>query len=117
MLTRPSSNQGSGNNVRVITRAAQILRVLKSDDRGLSLGEIAERIGLPRSTVQRLVNALIAEGFVVASASGSGLRLGLEIQSKLSIWRYFAPTLCCSSIRYKARTDCARSLPSARLFR
>ena len=36
------------------------LRVLKDSD-GLSLGQIAERVGLPRSTVQRIVNALLAE--------------------------------------------------------
>lgn len=68
-------------SVRVIARAAEILRALKEDDGGLSLGEIAERIALPRSTVQRLVNALITEGLVIASASGGGLRLGPEIQS------------------------------------
>jgi DNA-binding IclR family transcriptional regulator len=65
----------------VISRAAEILRALKADDRGMSLGEIAERVGLPRSTVQRLINALIAEGLVVAASAQGGLRLGPEIQA------------------------------------
>ncbi len=57
-----------------------MLRSLKGSE-GLSLGEIAGRVGLPRSTVQRLVDALIAEGLVVASAAEGGLRLGPEIQA------------------------------------
>jgi DNA-binding IclR family transcriptional regulator len=77
--TAAKSHQSGG--VRVISRAADILRTLKNDDDGLSLGEIAERIGLARSTVQRLVNALIAEGLVVASSAEGGLRLGPEIQA------------------------------------
>jgi DNA-binding IclR family transcriptional regulator len=67
--------------VRVIARAADILRALKADDGGLSLADIAERIALPRSTVQRLVNALVAEGLVMASAAAGGFRLGPEIRS------------------------------------
>lgn len=71
----------SGQGVQVIARAAEILRILKNDTSGLSLGQIADRVHLPRSTVQRIVNALIAERLVMASAAEGGLRLGSEIQS------------------------------------
>ena len=74
---KTQSNQG----VQVIARAAEILRVLKNDNAGLSLGQIAERVHLPRSTVQRIVNALLAERLVMSSSSEGGLRLGSEIQS------------------------------------
>lgn len=74
---KTQSNQG----VQVISRAAEILRILKKDNSGLSLGGIAERVHLPRSTVQRIVNALIAERLVMASSAEGGLRLGPEIQS------------------------------------
>ena len=67
--------------VQVISRAADILRALAEDTRGLSLGEIANRVQLPRSTVQRLVNALLEEGFVTAGRSARGIRLGPQIQS------------------------------------
>jgi DNA-binding IclR family transcriptional regulator len=73
--------QGSAQGIQVIARAADILRVLKTDKEGMSLGQIANRVNLPRSTVQRIVNALITERLVVASASEGGLRLGPEIQS------------------------------------
>ncbi|MEP0521216.1 MAG: IclR family transcriptional regulator [Hyphomicrobiales bacterium] len=69
------------NGIQVIARAAEILRVLKNDNSGLSLGRIAERVGLPRSTVQRIVNALVSQGFVMTTAAEGGLRLGPEIQS------------------------------------
>ncbi len=80
MLTQTEEKTRSAGGIRAISRAAEVLRALK-DDGGLSLGEIAKRVGLPRSTVQRLVNALIEEGFVVASSAEGGLRLGPEIQS------------------------------------
>lgn len=71
------NNQG----IQVISRAAEILRILKLDNSGLSLGQIAERVQLPRSTVQRIINALISERLVMASSAEGGLRLGSEIQS------------------------------------
>ena len=80
MLTQTQEGARNPAGIRAISRAAQVLRALK-DDGGLSLGEIAKQIGLPRSTVQRLVNALIEEGLVVASSAEGGLRLGPEIQS------------------------------------
>lgn len=67
--------------IQVIARAAQILRVLRDDTSGLSLGQIARRVELPRSTVQRIVNSLISERLVLAASAGGGLRLGPEIQS------------------------------------
>lgn len=76
-LKKGSNNQG----VQVIARAADILRVLKQNNAGQSLGQIAEAVGLPRSTVQRIVNALLAERLVMTTSAEGGLRLGPEIQS------------------------------------
>ncbi len=67
--------------VQSIARAASILRALKGERDGLSLGRIAQRVGLPRSTVQRLVGALEAERFVVAASPEGGMRLGPEIEA------------------------------------
>ena len=66
------------SGVQVIARAAAILRVLRTVGNGLSLGQIAERVELPRSTVQRIVGALQRERLVTASGTG-GIRLGPEI--------------------------------------
>ncbi len=67
--------------IQVISRAASILRVLKETQSGMSLGKIAERVDLPRSTVQRITSALAEEKLVIADANGGGLRLGPELSA------------------------------------
>jgi DNA-binding IclR family transcriptional regulator len=69
----------AGNGIQVIGRAARILRSLRDEPAGLSLGQIATRVGLPRSTVQRIVNALSAEGLLMAASPSGRVRLGMEI--------------------------------------
>lgn len=61
--------------IQVISRAAAILRCLENEPAGLSLGAIAKRIDLPRSTVQRLVDALALEQLLEVHGAG-GVRLG-----------------------------------------
>ncbi|WP_170332033.1 IclR family transcriptional regulator [Ruegeria arenilitoris] len=73
------SDKNDKGGIQVISRAASILRVLKESQSGMSLGKIAERVGLPRSTVQRITSALAEEKFVIADANGGGLRLGPEL--------------------------------------
>lgn len=70
-------NQG----VQVISRAASILRLLGKETGGLSLGQIARNVELPRSTVQRIVSALSFEGFISTEKGYGRIRLGPEIQS------------------------------------
>ncbi|MEM9221156.1 MAG: IclR family transcriptional regulator [Pseudomonadota bacterium] len=67
--------------IQVISRAAFILRTLGEDTAGLSLGQIAKRVKLPRSTVQRIIGALLQEGFVSTGQGAGEIRLGPEIQS------------------------------------
>jgi IclR family transcriptional regulator, acetate operon repressor len=71
-MSRPSEK----NQVQVIARAAQILRALEGEDAGLSLGEIAKRVHLARSTVQRIVASLAAEKLVIAASPNGRVRLG-----------------------------------------
>jgi len=72
-------NGGQRNEMRMISRAAEVLRALCEQPTGMSLGQIAKATGLARSTVQRLVKALETEGFVQANADGVGVRLGIEL--------------------------------------
>ena len=58
-MTEPSSG------IQVIARAAAILRACKDGGSALSLAQIAGRVGLARSTVQRIVSALAAEGLLL----------------------------------------------------
>lgn len=61
--------------IQVIARAAAILNTLGDLHDGLSLAEIAKQVDLPRSTVQRIVQALAQEGLVQADRS-DGVKLG-----------------------------------------
>ena len=70
------SSPSEKSQVQVIARAAQILRALEGEDAGLSLGEIAKRVGLARSTVQRIVASLETEKLVVAASPNGRVRLG-----------------------------------------
>jgi DNA-binding IclR family transcriptional regulator len=91
-MTRPmsgtrASSEKSGDKspaqgvqgVQVIARAATILRVLEDEGDGLSLGQIAQRVNLARSTVQRIVGALALEKFVIAASPNGRVRLGPAI--------------------------------------
>jgi DNA-binding IclR family transcriptional regulator len=73
MSTRTPANK---QRIQVIARAANILRTLEGESAGLSLGQIGERVGLARSTVQRIVDALLTEQFLIAASPTSGVRLG-----------------------------------------
>ena len=67
------------SQVQVIARAAAILRALEEQPAGLSLGQIAQRVALARSTVQRIVAALAAEKLLIAASPAGRVRLGPTI--------------------------------------
>ena len=78
--TRVSAREPEpGGDVRLIARAAAILRALVEQPGGASLGDLAKATGIPRSTVQRLVSALEAERMVRTHGRLPGVRLGLEL--------------------------------------
>jgi DNA-binding IclR family transcriptional regulator len=68
--------QVDGNGIQVITRAAAIIRSLEAQPNGLSLSEIAARVALPRSTVQRIVATLVEERLLMAASARARVRLG-----------------------------------------
>ena len=73
-----SMEEAGGGGIQVIARAADILRALRSAPGGLSQAEVAEQVGLARSTIHRLLNALEDEGLVETGPRGRH-RLGPEI--------------------------------------
>lgn len=70
----PSSPRDGG--IQSIARAAAVLRALERSPSGMSLGEIAAALDLPRSTIQRIVDALKDEGFLIRASPRGGVRLG-----------------------------------------
>ena len=83
--------------VQVIARAAEMLRRLAAEPHGLTLSELSVQVGLPRSTVHRIVSALAQEGFVRPAPSGK-LRIGpalvgLEVSSRTDLRHEAGPYL------------------------
>mgnify|MGYP002632333994 CR=1 FL=1 len=76
-------NQGKDNrdrsSIQVIARAAMVLRVLENAKDGLSIGQIARMVSLPRSTIQRIVTALAEEHMVIAAGANGKVTLGPAI--------------------------------------
>ena len=81
MMGSEAVSTAERNGVQVVHRTAAILNSLRGEPDGLSLSQIAERVGLARSTVHRLVAALEQERFVVAATSSRGFRLGPALAS------------------------------------
>jgi DNA-binding IclR family transcriptional regulator len=75
------------SGIQVISRAAAVLRMCGSDNAGLSLGEIATELELPRSTVQRIVNALVAEGLLQSDGTHRSIRIGSGLHKIAAVQR------------------------------
>ena len=82
------------SGIQVISRAAKVLRSLKDHPEGRSLGQIANEVGLPRSTVQRIVGALQAERLLIANMNGNGVRLGPELGALADAARFNTAEEC-----------------------
>jgi IclR family transcriptional regulator, acetate operon repressor len=101
----------SQGGIQVVTRVTQILRALKDESQGLSLSQLAERVGLPRSTVHRIVTALAAEGFVAAASPNGRVLLGPEIArlsaARREFWRELRPYMDRLFDQFEETVDCS----------
>lgn len=72
----PESDERQGG-IQVISRMTRIMRALSTCPQasGMSLAAIAAQVDLPRSTVQRIITALVAEN-IVEPAGPTGFRIG-----------------------------------------
>src|SRR5450631_1409802 len=75
-MAKKTTGRSAGQSIQVIARAASVLRSLEGEQTGLSLAQISQRVNLARSTVQRIVDALRTEHFLIAASPTSGVRLG-----------------------------------------
>jgi DNA-binding IclR family transcriptional regulator len=66
------------NGIQVVARVADVLRALAGSPDGLGLSELALAVGMPKSTVHRLVSALELEDFVTPARAGK-IHLGRGI--------------------------------------
>lgn len=73
MQSRPASG------VNVLSKAVQVLKTCQRLGEGVSLGRLAREVGIPRSTVQRIVQTLMAEGFLANAGRARSISLGPEL--------------------------------------
>jgi len=95
--------------IQVIARMASLLRALEHRPDGLSLGELAKAVDLPRSTVQRIVDALDNEGFVMAATAYSGVRLGPALLSLAASTRFHIAEVARKSLEELAK-ECGETV-------
>jgi len=67
------------SGVRTVDRICAILDSFSSEQPTLSLAEICRRLGLPKTTVHRLVTALECQGLLARTVDGSKFRLGYRL--------------------------------------
>jgi len=79
MATSSAAPDQATGAIQVLSRAISVLRALRAEPDGLSLSQLSERTGLPRSTVHRLVTALEVEDFVAAASPTGRVRLGPDV--------------------------------------
>jgi DNA-binding IclR family transcriptional regulator len=92
-LRRSTEPQGG---VRVIARVGQVLRALDGEYQGLSLAQLADKIGLPPSTVHRIVTALASEGLLATASPAGKVRIGpeftrLALSGQAELWTAVEP--------------------------
>ena len=66
----------------MVESANRVLRVLESfapSDHDVSLGDLADRLGLPKSSVHRMLATLVAHGFVERDVATRRYRLGIRL--------------------------------------
>ncbi len=81
MPARTASEAGALAANRSLERGLRILRVFRPGSTVLGNSDIAESTGLPRSTVSRLTQTLVACGFLQHDARAKAYRLGPPVLS------------------------------------
>jgi DNA-binding IclR family transcriptional regulator len=74
-----STDRRTAATLQTADRALQVLQEVGSPNQAHTVSRVAERLGIHRSTVSRLVGTLESRGFLERSGPGELLRLGPEI--------------------------------------
>jgi len=89
LIPRGSSRNSADSGVQVIARAGAILRALGQHPDGLTIRQISQVVSVPRSTVQRIVEALDNENLVISASATSGVRLGPALSALAALTKQF----------------------------
>lgn len=92
-MALPRQYSGGGNGNRSLERGIEILRAFRPGVDTLGNGEIAERTGLPRSTVSRLTKTLVHVGMLDENRTDRSYRLAAAVLSLGHAVRVGSPVL------------------------
>jgi IclR family KDG regulon transcriptional repressor len=67
------------NSMQTISRTIQILRSFSKDKKELSLAELHHKLGLSKSSLQRILNTLVINGFLEKDNKKKTYKLGIEL--------------------------------------
>ena len=73
------------NNVQSIDRALDVIEVLSGESDGLGVTEIANRIGLHKSTAHRIITTMVNRGYLNKTESGT-YKIGLKLIEAVSCY-------------------------------
>jgi DNA-binding IclR family transcriptional regulator len=76
----------SGDGVRAVERALDILKAFSVNEHELSAAQLLERVPLSRPTLYRLLQTLVHSGFVVSSGEPQRFRLGPAVGQLTHVW-------------------------------
>jgi len=76
----------TGDSVRAVERALDILRAFAADDYELTAADLGQRVDLSRPTLYRLLYTLEKQGFITAEGDPQRFRLGPEVARLSHIW-------------------------------
>ena len=107
------ANPDSESFVRSFARGLGVIEVLGRDARRLTLAEVAEGVGLPRTAVRRFLFTLIDLSFVDTDGkhywlTPRVLRLGLSYLQSLPYWRH--AQLALEELCARVKQSCALSV-------
>lgn len=74
-----------GRQIQSVSRALQIVEVIAVERDGLTLSELADRVGLNSSTCHHLVGTLVAHGFLVHLGRNRGYALGRKLHELVAV--------------------------------
>lgn len=77
--TTPKAPRASDDHLKSLVKLVRVLECFSTTDRALSLAEICQRTGFPRSTTHRLLASLRDVGFLDQDRERDRYRLGLKL--------------------------------------
>ena len=67
------------NSMQTVTRTIQILKSFNKEENELSLAQLHQKLGLSKSSLQRILNTLVLKGFLEKDNKQKTYKLGMEL--------------------------------------